>query len=424
MDSGEEWDHVKMLNLYIYDYMVKKNMHRSAEIFAQEANVGQNPVAINEQYGFLIDWWTIFWNLYSSTGWGRPDAMGIPFVELSEMMGNQLQNIFPLVSIPEMNPQMSMQFPMNTNFDNLLGQPAANQQIGMQFPMNTNFNNLLGQPVANQTMGMQFPMIANFENLQGQSEANQLIGMQFPMNTNFANLQGQPAANQPIGMQFPMNTNFDNLQGQPVANQPIGMQFPMNTNFDNLQGQPEGMQFPMNTSFDNLQGQPEQIGMQFPMNTNFDNLQGQPAANQTIGMQFPMNANFNNVQGQPAASVLSPEIYRGEHSTLPARDVNPNLQNLHADKLTLSKAPSSNTRDHNQFQQSICQKAHEQTSRDKSCMGRTSPLDSTQKATLLRTGQRDAGRASGRSWKVSLSHQHFGVHIGKLHSDKKTGCFF
>ncbi|XP_057470750.1 transcriptional corepressor LEUNIG_HOMOLOG-like [Actinidia eriantha] len=377
--------------------MVKKNMHRSAEIFAQEANVGQNPVAINEQNGFLIDWWTIFWNLYSSTGLGRPDGMGIPFVELSQMMGNQLQNMVPLVSIPEMNPQMGMQFPMNTNFDNLLGQPAANPQIGMQAPMNTNFDNLLGQPKANQPIGMQFPMITNFDNLQGQPEANQLISMQFPMNTNFYNLQGQPEANQPIGMQFPMNTNFDNLQGQPAANQPIGMQFSINTNFDNLQGQPVANQR-IHMHFDNLQGQPvanQRIGMQLPMSTNFDSLQGQPAENQPIGMQFPMNAYFNNLQGQPAASLLSPEIYGGEHSTLPVRDVNPYSQNLHADKLSLSKASSSNARDHNQCQQPISQNSHERTTRDKNCMGRTYPLDSTQMATLPRAGQYDAGMEKG-----------------------------
>ncbi|KAL3624878.1 hypothetical protein CASFOL_031546 [Castilleja foliolosa] len=41
----ENWDPQMMLDLYIHNYMTKKNMQTSADIFANEANFHPNALA-------------------------------------------------------------------------------------------------------------------------------------------------------------------------------------------------------------------------------------------------------------------------------------------------------------------------------------------------------------------------------------------
>ncbi|XP_050370819.1 transcriptional corepressor LEUNIG-like [Argentina anserina] len=61
------WDAEKMLDLYVHDYLVKKNMHSTAAIFRREADVySETPVVIDTKDGFLNEWWTLFYDMYSS----------------------------------------------------------------------------------------------------------------------------------------------------------------------------------------------------------------------------------------------------------------------------------------------------------------------------------------------------------------------
>ncbi|KAL0407382.1 UNVERIFIED_CONTAM: hypothetical protein Slati_4052100 [Sesamum latifolium] len=41
-------------------------MHETAEIFAREANVCLKPVALDPPEGFLSEWWSLFWSVYST----------------------------------------------------------------------------------------------------------------------------------------------------------------------------------------------------------------------------------------------------------------------------------------------------------------------------------------------------------------------
>ncbi|KAL6992552.1 hypothetical protein U1Q18_010662 [Sarracenia purpurea var. burkii] len=121
MASGEPWDSEKMLDLYIYDYMVKNNMHNAAEVFAKEANVGKNPVAINAPCGFLTEWWIIFWEIYSSRLLTHPESSHKPQMI---MENDGQQNICHTLSRPDMYQQGGRQFPIaiSTAFDKILAQ--------------------------------------------------------------------------------------------------------------------------------------------------------------------------------------------------------------------------------------------------------------------------------------------------------------
>ncbi|CAH9098762.1 unnamed protein product [Cuscuta europaea] len=54
----------KMLDVYIYDYLIKRKMTVSAREFHAEAEVPTNRTAIDTPGGFLLEWWSIFWEIF------------------------------------------------------------------------------------------------------------------------------------------------------------------------------------------------------------------------------------------------------------------------------------------------------------------------------------------------------------------------
>ncbi|XP_059634784.1 transcriptional corepressor LEUNIG_HOMOLOG-like [Cornus florida] len=137
------------LDRYIYDYMVKNKMYKAADIFALEANVGQGPVVtealllysvIHDEYGtcrlivnlgfvlgidssegLLTEWWRVFWDIYSSRLQEHPEGNEDSSNKATQRMINELHNISPIMTKPEMN----QQFSIGMDFNNMLRQPAA-----------------------------------------------------------------------------------------------------------------------------------------------------------------------------------------------------------------------------------------------------------------------------------------------------------
>lgn len=55
------------LNVYIYDYCRKRNFQQSARAFFLEAQVpAETIVPIDAPEGFLYEWWTVFWDVFSA----------------------------------------------------------------------------------------------------------------------------------------------------------------------------------------------------------------------------------------------------------------------------------------------------------------------------------------------------------------------
>ncbi|CAH1426417.1 unnamed protein product [Lactuca virosa] len=55
-----------MLDVYILDYLIKKNYGNSTKAFEGEAKVPANVRAIDAPRGFLFEWWTVFWDTFIS----------------------------------------------------------------------------------------------------------------------------------------------------------------------------------------------------------------------------------------------------------------------------------------------------------------------------------------------------------------------
>ncbi|XP_062213119.1 transcriptional corepressor LEUNIG_HOMOLOG-like isoform X2 [Phragmites australis] len=67
MAARTNWEADKMLDVYIYDYLVKRNLQATAKAFITEGEVATDPVAIDAPGGFLFEWWSIFWDIFHST---------------------------------------------------------------------------------------------------------------------------------------------------------------------------------------------------------------------------------------------------------------------------------------------------------------------------------------------------------------------
>ncbi|KAK9670861.1 hypothetical protein K7432_017342 [Basidiobolus ranarum] len=61
------WEGDKMLNIYIYDYCLKRNWNTAAQAFLNEAQVARDSqVPIDSPNGFLYEWWAVFWDIFSA----------------------------------------------------------------------------------------------------------------------------------------------------------------------------------------------------------------------------------------------------------------------------------------------------------------------------------------------------------------------
>ncbi|OWM65993.1 hypothetical protein CDL15_Pgr015418 [Punica granatum] len=52
------------LDIYIHDYFVKRNLHATARAFQAESRIPRDPVAIDTRGGFLMEWWSVFWDVF------------------------------------------------------------------------------------------------------------------------------------------------------------------------------------------------------------------------------------------------------------------------------------------------------------------------------------------------------------------------
>ncbi|GLT80951.1 hypothetical protein SLA2020_523610 [Shorea laevis] len=125
MASGDAWDFQKAFDLYLYDYLVKKNRRKTAAIFKAEANVDK-PVLIDTPMGFLHEWWSIFYDVYVSRQPMQQEAnaeeASIKAVRMTE---NPLQSVHPIDPQLMRNQPRSGQVPVNFDLKMMLEQPAA-----------------------------------------------------------------------------------------------------------------------------------------------------------------------------------------------------------------------------------------------------------------------------------------------------------
>ncbi|KAJ6367749.1 hypothetical protein OIU78_000332 [Salix suchowensis] len=125
----EGWDDQLMLDQYLYDYFIKRKLHKTAAIFREQANVAARPVEINDSaQGFLYDWWTIFYDVYVYRQCRKGQNVNgkAPVNVMNEQMSqNGKRNACQIVPQLAINQQRHGQSPSDSDFDMMLRQPDA-----------------------------------------------------------------------------------------------------------------------------------------------------------------------------------------------------------------------------------------------------------------------------------------------------------
>ncbi|KAL2579592.1 hypothetical protein AAZV13_15G070900 [Glycine max] len=128
MPPIDRWDADKILRLYLHDYMVKRGMHNAAEIFKKEAQVPDHPVysVVDSPDGFLHEWWSIFYEVFTSRqGKDQETGQGSSSKLVPMMTQNARNDAPPKIPQISMSEHRTPQFQVNSSFNNMMTQPAV-----------------------------------------------------------------------------------------------------------------------------------------------------------------------------------------------------------------------------------------------------------------------------------------------------------
>ncbi|KAF5193116.1 Transcriptional corepressor leunig [Thalictrum thalictroides] len=89
--AQSNWEADKMLDVYIYDYLLKRNLHNSAKAFMTEGKVAADPVAIDAPGGFLFEWWSVFWDIFIARTNEKHSEVAAAYIETQQMKSREHQ---------------------------------------------------------------------------------------------------------------------------------------------------------------------------------------------------------------------------------------------------------------------------------------------------------------------------------------------
>ncbi|XVE84765.1 hypothetical protein DITRI_Ditri17bG0039000 [Diplodiscus trichospermus] len=91
--AQSNWEADKMLDVYIYDYLMKKKLHATAESFMTEGKVAPDPVAIDAPGGFLFEWWSVFWDIFISRTNDKHSEAAAAYIEAQQIKAKEQQQL-------------------------------------------------------------------------------------------------------------------------------------------------------------------------------------------------------------------------------------------------------------------------------------------------------------------------------------------
>ncbi|KAJ6798579.1 transcriptional corepressor LEUNIG-like protein isoform X4 [Iris pallida] len=89
--AQSNWEADKMLDVYIYDYLMKRNLHATAKAFMSEAKVANDPVAIDAPGGFLFEWWSVFWDIFIARTNEKHSETAASYIETQHFKAREQQ---------------------------------------------------------------------------------------------------------------------------------------------------------------------------------------------------------------------------------------------------------------------------------------------------------------------------------------------
>ncbi|XP_058724833.1 transcriptional corepressor LEUNIG-like isoform X2 [Vicia villosa] len=118
--SQTNWEADKMLDVYIHDYLVKRDLKVSAQAFQAEGKVSSDPVAIDAPGGFLFEWWSVFWDIFIARTNEKHSEVAASYIETQ------------LIKAREQQQQQQQQQPQPQQSQHQQQQNQQQQQMQMQ----------------------------------------------------------------------------------------------------------------------------------------------------------------------------------------------------------------------------------------------------------------------------------------------------
>ncbi|PIA42600.1 hypothetical protein AQUCO_02000203v1 [Aquilegia coerulea] len=129
--SQTNWEADKMLDVYIHDYLVKRNLQASAKAFQAEGKVSPDPVAIDAPGGFLYEWWSVFWDIFIARTNEKHSEVAASYIE-TQLIKAREQQLPQQQQQQQQLPQQHQQQQQQMQMQQLLLQRHAQQQQQQQ----------------------------------------------------------------------------------------------------------------------------------------------------------------------------------------------------------------------------------------------------------------------------------------------------
>ncbi|GMI84236.1 ROTUNDA 2, LEUNIG [Hibiscus trionum] len=122
--SQTNWEADKMLDVYIHDYLVKRDLKASAQAFQAEGKVSSDPVAIDAPGGFLFEWWSVFWDIFIARTNEKHSEVAASYIETQLIKAREQQQ----QQQPQQPQHQQQQQQQQLQMQQLLFQRHAQQQ--------------------------------------------------------------------------------------------------------------------------------------------------------------------------------------------------------------------------------------------------------------------------------------------------------
>lgn len=130
--AQSNWEADKMLDVYIYDYLLKRNLQTTAKAFMAEGKVAPDPVAIDAPGGFLFEWWSVFWDIFIARTNEKHSEVAAAYIEAQQLKAREHQLQLQMQQLQFMQQrQVQMQQRTNSNHPSLSGQVSAMNSDGL-----------------------------------------------------------------------------------------------------------------------------------------------------------------------------------------------------------------------------------------------------------------------------------------------------
>ncbi|KAK8946680.1 Transcriptional corepressor LEUNIG [Platanthera zijinensis] len=130
--AQSNWEADKMLDVYIYDYLLKRNLQTTAKAFMTEGKVAPDPVAIDAPGGFLFEWWSVFWDIFIARTNEKHSEVAAAYIEAQQLKAREHQQQLQMQQLQFMQQrQVQLQQRTNSNHPSLSGQVSAMSSDGL-----------------------------------------------------------------------------------------------------------------------------------------------------------------------------------------------------------------------------------------------------------------------------------------------------